>query len=102
MKKITIYVGLNDKNTHCQEISTLDAFKIASNLFADTTGGATITEARGVYTHDDGTIVIEPTLRCEIFGANMEQVKSAAGQLKILLNQESVAIEETEVNSMFF
>ena len=77
MIKTTICIGLLDKDTKRQEITTLDAFKVAANIFAETTGGATITEGTGVYTHDDGTIVIEPTLVCVIYGANTEQVESS-------------------------
>ena len=101
MQKFIIYVGLNDKDTKNQEITTLDAYKVATNIFVEYTGGATISEARGIYTHDDGTIVTEITLRCEIFGANTEQIKSAVEQIKIALNQESVAVEEIETNSIF-
>lgn len=102
MKKFTICVGLLDKDTKVQEINTLDAFKVASNIFAETTGGATITEGRGVYTHNDGTVIIEVTLVCVVYGATMDEIKRAADMLKTTLNQESVAIEETESNSIFY
>lgn len=102
MKKFILYVGLNDQVTKRQEVTTLDAYKIATNIFVATTGGATITEAMGVYTHDDGTIVTESTLRCEIFGGDVATIEKAAKQLKTALNQESIAIEEVETNSRFF
>lgn len=102
MKKYTICVGLFDKDSKRQEISTIDAFKIASNLFIRHTGGATITEGCGIYTHDDGTIVMEPSLVCMVYGATLEQIKTVASALKDALNQESVAIETAEVNSMFY
>ena len=91
--KYIIYCGLNDKETKAQEIGTLDAYKIACNIFCETTGGATITEAKGVYTHDDGTIVVETTLRCEVFGAELAQVRKAAEALKVAFNQASIAME---------
>ena len=102
MKKFTVCIGLFDKDTKKQEINILDAFKVASNIFAQTTGGATITEGRGVYTHQDGSIVIEPTLVSTIYGSTFEQIKKAADILKAIFNQESVAIEETESNSIFY
>lgn len=102
MKKFTLYVGLFDKDSKHQEISTLDAFKMATNLFRQHTGGATISEARGIYTHENGEIVVEPTLRCEVFGATVEQIEAVAAELKVILNQEYIAIEEVEVNSRFF
>ena len=91
--KYVLYCGLNDKDSHAQEVNTLDAYKIACNIFVETTGGATITEAKGVYTHDDGTIVVETTLRCEVFGAELVQIRKAAEMLKVAFNQESVAME---------
>lgn len=102
MKKWTMCVGLLDKDSKKQEINLLDAFKVVSNIFAETTGGATITEGRGVYTHDDGTVIIEPTLVCVVYGGTLVEIKSAADLIKVALNQESVAIEETESNSMFY
>jgi hypothetical protein len=101
MKKFTLFIGLFDKETKHQEISTIDAYKVTSNIFASITGGATITEAVGVYTHNDNSIVIEPSLRCEIFGATDKQIFAAADQIKTALNQESIALEESEVNSKF-
>jgi gamma-glutamylcysteine synthetase len=55
----------------------------------------------GVYTYNDGTIAIEPSLRCEIFGADLDQIYMAVAQIKTALNQEKIALEETEVNSKF-
>lgn len=102
MKKTTMCVGLNDKDSKVQEISTLDAYKVLSNIFAETTGGVTITEGRGVYTHDDGEIVFEVTLICTIYGAEDRDIERAATMIKTALNQESVAIESCESNSRFF
>lgn len=38
MKKFTLFVGLNDKDSKIQEISTIDAYKKMMNYF----NGATI------------------------------------------------------------
>lgn len=55
--KITLYVGLNDKDSKHQEISTVNAYKVAANLASAMFDGCTISEATGIYKHDDGTIV---------------------------------------------
>ena len=102
MTKTTMCIGLLDRESKQQEIATLDAFKIVSNIFTQTTGGATITEGMGVYTHDDGMVVVEPTLVCVIYGADESQILKAASMAKIALNQESVTIETVESNSRFF
>ena len=99
MKKIMLFVGLFDKDSKTQEINTLDAYKVASNLLTDIIGFGTITQAMGVYTHDDGTIVQEPTLRIEVSGVELEPMKKLAIALKQAFNQESVAFEV--VNSDF-
>ncbi len=99
MTKFILFLGLFDKDSKAQEISTLNAFKIASNLVTDIVGYGTITEAMGIYTHDDGTIVNEPTLRIEITGSELEKIKRLAIVLKQAFNQESVALEK--VNSDF-
>ena len=101
MKKIIIYAGLNDKVTKKQEISTLDAYKVATNIFAARVGGATISEAVGVYTHQDGEIVTEKTLRCEICSDDLEAVPRAALELKNALNQESIMIETVRTDSHY-
>lgn len=101
-KKFILYVGLNDKDTKHQEVSTLDAYKVATNIFIKINGGATISEAQGIYTHEDGTIVTETTLRCEIFNSDTASIEKAAQFLKDAFNQESIAIEEIETNSKFF
>ena len=92
-QKIILFVGLFDKESKAQEISTLDAYKIASNLLTDIIGFGTITEAMGVYTHDDGTIVNEPTLRIEVSGIDIESMKRLALALKSAFNQESIGFE---------
>lgn len=102
MKKFTMYVGLNDKDTKKQEIATLEAYKVATNIFCEYTGGATIYEGSGIYTHNDGTIITEKTLVCIVFSEDPEAIKKAASALKIAFNQEAIAIESTETNSFFF
>jgi hypothetical protein len=102
MKKFTMYVGLNDKDTKKQEIATLEAYKVATNIFCEYTGGATIYEGSGIYTHNDGTIINEKTLVCIVFSEDPEAIKKTASALKIAFNQEAIAIESTETNSFFF
>lgn len=103
MKKTTLFIGLNDKDSKRQEIPTLEAYKVIANICAHEIGGATITEGTGVYTHEDGTVVVETTLVCQIFGvsSDAEEIKSAIKQIKSALNQESIAVEDTETKSAF-
>lgn len=46
MKKFTLYLGLNDKDTKTQKIGTLEAYKICNNILLNYTEGATVFEAK--------------------------------------------------------
>lgn len=95
MNKTTLYVGLNDKDTHTQKIDTLEAVKIVTNIITDITDGCTIYNASGVYTHEDGSIVIENTLKIELFDTANSAINQIIDTLKRVLNQESI-IKQTE------
>ena len=101
--KYTFYVGLNDKDSHVQEVGTLEAAKIVQNVFVRNECGATITSGKGVYTHDDGSIVAEETLIIQVyeFGKSIP-VKDICNDLKAMLNQESIAVEKTETDSQLY
>lgn len=100
-QKIILFCGLFDQTTKAQEISTLDAYKIASNLLCDIIGFGTITEACGVYTHNNGEIVQEPTLRIEVSGIELEPMKRLAIALKQAFNQESIGFEVVKSDFSF-
>lgn len=99
MKKFTLYLGLNDKDTKIQKISTLEAYKIAMNILTKYTDGGTIFEADGFYKHEDGTISIEKTLRIEILFIERETAQNIVNVLKAIFNQESIAVQEEDINS---
>ena len=99
IKKFTLYLGLNDKDTKRQEISTLEAYKVVSNILAKDFGGGTIFEAQGIYKHEDGSVVIEKTLRIEILFAELPQIKILVELLKKMFNQESIAVQEENIES---
>ena len=102
MKKTTFYIGLNDKDSKQQEISTVDAFKMVTNIFNTLTDGATIRgNCKGIYKHIDGTQVIEETLEAFCFDLNDEAIKNLVMILKQVLNQESILVINENVNSQF-
>lgn len=100
MRKITLYIGLNDKITKTQKINTLDAYNVICNIL-DT--GATIQEAKGIYKHDDGTQVIETSLVVELLDftgdLNRKWLIDKVEAIKEALNQEAVAVQVEDVNS---
>lgn len=99
MKKHILYIGLNDKDSKQQEITTLDAYKIIFNAVKKYYDGATITESRGFYTHESGAVTFENSLICSILFADDDKTRQLAEDLKILLNQESIALEIQDINS---
>lgn len=99
MEKFTLYLGLNDKDTKTQQISTVEAYKVVSNLIAEDFDGGTIYEARGIYRHETGEIVSETTLRVELLFTTFEKVKNLVSILKKAFNQESVAVQREIITS---
>lgn len=99
MKKFTLYLGLNDKDTKVQTIGTLEAYKVAMNIIKNYTDGVTIFEARGMYVHDDGTMIEENTLRIELMFVERKEVLSIINSLKQIFNQETIALQEQDITS---
>lgn len=102
MKRYTLYLGLNDKDTKIQRVDTVEAYKIVENLCASMFDGATIFNAAGVYKHDDGSIVVENTLRIEILEFDtdiMQAMHEFVDTLKRVFNQESIAVTIQNINS---
>lgn len=99
MTKYTLYMGLNDKDAKIQLINTVEAYKIVTNLLTSYTDGATIFDANGIYKHDDGTVVVEKTLRIELLFVEVETVRIIVDTLKKLFNQESIAVQHEVVES---
>ncbi len=94
--KFNLYIGLNDKDTKQQEILTTDAYKIVGGIVGD----CTITEGKGLYTHTDGTRVLETTLLVQIidFSGDLD-IGPIVELLKTALNQEAIAVIREQVDS---
>lgn len=103
MTRYTLTIGLFDKDTKRQKISSDMALKIVSDLVVQTVGYGTVYTGSGIYTHVNGSIVIEPSLVYFVDGEKnlKDKVKNLAWQIKKALNQESVMLEETVVKMEF-
>ena len=99
MIKYILSIGLNDKNTKKQEIETKTAWnKIIGILQDNYIEGATVYEAKGIYKLES-----ENTARVEILdfeGDSYNKIIGAIKDLKIELNQECIALETVETNSI--
>lgn len=100
MEKLTQYsmfIGLNDKETKKQEVTTDKAIELVSDVIK----GGSIQTIQGVYTHNDGTKVKETTLKVDVLYSDDATVRLYADDLKRLLNQESILISKGTINGMF-
>jgi hypothetical protein len=99
--KHTLFIGLNDKDTKQQKIAIVEAYKILYNILrAVGYEGATISEATGFYTHENGAIVVEKSLRVEVLFADDKKTDDLIQQLKVVLNQESIALQIENITSL--
>lgn len=96
-----VYFGLFDQETHKQEIRTEDALEMVSDYLANHFAGATVYSGYGVYRHDDGSTVKEPSLIVELLDVELDDVANMIAEIKYGLNQESVLISETETKYQF-
>ena len=102
MVKYTLYVGLNDKDTKTQVLDSVECYKIAENIIVNDFGGCTIYNAKGIYTHNDGSVVIENTLRIEIIADDNDgAIINTCNALKVAFNQECIIVDKTTSNSIF-
>ena len=97
MIKYNIYIGLNDKDSKKQEVSTRRAkektIKILNN---NNITGLTMYEVTGVFKHENGTMTFEKSLKVELLEVKKEEVLKSIQELKTALNQESILLEEEE------
>lgn len=103
MKKTTLYIGLNDKDSKLPVMDILPARDLVARLLLNAgIGGATISEAVGIYTHANGAgVVIEKTIRAELLDTPAEKIKIAVADIKKTLNQESILVENTTIQADF-
>ena len=100
--KYNIYIGLNDKDTKKQEVSTRRAKeKTIKILNHNNITGLTMYEVTGVFKHDTGEVVFEKSLKVELLEVKKEEVLKSIEELKKALNQESILLEEEKKEISF-
>lgn len=93
-------IGLLDKDTKKQEVTTTKALDIISDIIAANTQGATIYNATGIYTHENGEQVKEPSIKIETTEETPRLI-NALKELKAILNQESIFRVVTQTTEDF-
>lgn len=104
MQKNVLTIGLYDKDTEKQEISTPEAKILIANTLIEKFGifAFTMMECSGVYKMvSTGRIVFEPSIRVEIASDDEIPADAIIGELKGILNQESIMHEVSEANIYF-
>ena len=96
IKKYTLLIGLNDKDTKTRIINKNKAKEAIMRICGD----CTISDATGYYTHDDGSKVAEKALRVELLFKADNEVFEYCHAIKKELNQESIALSCTYEDSM--
>ena len=98
MKKITFYIGLQDKDTKGELIKYDEACKIIANRL----DMFTIQKAQGCYQYDDGSPCFENTLIVTVFENYSDAyIKVLVNNFKLDFNQESILVEITKPEAMF-
>lgn len=102
MKKLTISIGLLDKDTKTQLISNNDAMQTVNNCFLSRLDAFTVYFAKGVYTHENGQQIQENTIRVEVVTFNDNDYNNAIQSIKDVkqaLNQETILLEKQAIDS---
>lgn len=56
----------------------------------------------GIYKHIDNTTVVEPSICILLYDVEIATVEEFARKVKVILNQESVLIENSQANMFFY
>ena len=102
MKKYTFFLGLNDKDTKKQIVTTEWAENFVLQYVAWVLGWGTVSLCKWVFQHDNGTIVIENSIKIETLWFKEDAIYNEfAHCLAKEFNQESVLMEVSEVDAQF-
>lgn len=102
MEKLTVSIGLLDKDTKTQLINNDVAMQTVNSCFLSRLDAFTVYFAKGVYTHENGQQVQENTIRVEVVTFNDNDYNNTIQSIKDVkqaLNQESVLLEKQVIDS---
>lgn len=102
MKKYILTLGLNDKDTCKPAFSTGKAAEIVCNLLLQRGfQGASLTSGRGFYQMEKTKeTVFEDFIKIEFMFVDPQKVIDFANVLKAVFNQESIAFETVNTDSI--
>ena len=97
-----LYVGLNDKDTYEQVVSTEEAKKIIDDICIAYLDGYTIQEASGAWVDEKMHATHEQTIVCCFNDADEHIVYQIADEVIEQLNQNTVLIEKDQIETNFY
>ena len=103
MKTYKMYIGLNDKFTKKQEISTEKAVSIINDTALNILEGYTLYTGTGIFTHGDGERITENTIILELISfddTDAEKLKTIREKLLVSLRQEAIYINVYDTYSI--
>lgn len=95
--KYLLYIGINDKDTYKQEISTEEARNIVNSICAKYSGGYTVSDAKGGWVDETATLTQENTFVYVLYDVTEEQLVSIMDEVLMKLNQSSILVEKQDV-----
>ena len=99
MKKVDIYVGLNDQDSKVQKFDTAKYVSILKNVCISYRVPFSFSLIEGGYIHESGEYTQETTLVLSLIGAERGTVEEIARDLCVFFHQESVLITAGEVEA---
>ena len=101
MQQTTIYIGLNDADTHKQEFDTEKYLSILKTVCHAYRTAFSVHTVDGGYFHEDGSYVEEKTLVLTLLDAPETVIGEMARDLCAFFHQESVMVTNA-VSEVYF
>lgn len=92
-ENVEVMVGLNDKDTHQQEMATDEAMNLVGEIYQD----CTIQECTGFYKGER-----EKSLKVTVYGVTLKEAIDKAQEAKRRFNQECVIVTEIKTQVSHF
>lgn len=102
VEKYTIYIGLNDKDTYAQIISTEDGIRMVNEICSRYVDGYTMQTAKGGWVDEKQILTEENTLIYSFYGVTDEQITQIMDDVLKELNQNAILITYGQENSAYY
>ena len=97
-----LFVGFHDAAFDNEYVEVKELEKIILEFFKRENVDFTLLKSEGGYLYNDNQFVIENSLCINIIGAREEEMIRLAKSLSMFMNQESVLLVRSKVNSLFY